>query len=89
MAGATPLLLEADLEWTFPMAFAEVVSGDGQRVYRQRIDLADTEGFGSRKLRVPLDLKGRTWVRFEAWDIAANGAFTQPLWLTGAGGAKR
>jgi hypothetical protein len=89
VAGATPLLLEADLEWTFPMAFAEVVSGDGQRVYRQRIDLADTEGFGSRKLRVPLDLKGRTWVRFEAWDIAANGAFTQPLWLTGAGGAKR
>ena len=65
------------------MAFAEVISGDGKQVYRQRIDLADTEGFGTRTLRIPIDLKGRTWVRFEAWDIAANGAFTQPVWLAG------
>jgi len=28
-------------------------------------------------------LKGRTWVRFQIWDIAANGAFTQPVWLAG------
>lgn len=83
VATSTPML-EADLEWTFPMAFAEVVSGDGHRVYRQRIDLANTEGFGARKLRLPLDLKERAWVRFEAWDIAANGAFTQPIWLTAA-----
>ena len=27
------------------------------------------------------DLTGRTWVRLEAWDIAGNGAFTQPVWL--------
>lgn len=73
--------LEASLDWTFPMAFAEVISGDGQNVYRQRIDLADTENFGTRQLRVPLSLRGRTWVRFEAWDTAANGAYTQPVWL--------
>jgi hypothetical protein len=77
-------MLEATVEWTFPMSFAQVVSGDGMRVFRQRIDLADTEGFGARKLHIPIDLKGRTWVRFEAWDIAANGAFTQPIWLVGA-----
>jgi hypothetical protein len=76
--------LEANLEWTFPLAFAEIVSGDGQKVFRQRIDLADTESFGTRKLRLPLDLKGRTWVRFEIWDIAANGVFTQPVWIEGA-----
>ena len=23
----------------------------------------------------------RKWVRFEVWDVAANGAFTQPVWL--------
>jgi len=34
-------------------------------------------------MRLPIDLKGRTWVRFEVWDIAANGAFTQPVWLAG------
>jgi hypothetical protein len=81
-ANASPVL-EASLEWTFPLAFAEIVSGDGQKVFRQRIDLTDTESFGARKLKVPINLKGRTWVRFEVWDIAANGAFTQPVWLTG------
>jgi hypothetical protein len=75
--------LEAELQWTFPLAFAHVVSGDGEKVYRQRIDLTDSESFGARKLRVPLDLKGRTWVRFEVWDVAANGAFTQPIWIEG------
>ena len=30
-----------DLEWTFPMRFAEVISGDGEKVYRDRIDLSD------------------------------------------------
>jgi hypothetical protein len=80
--NATPVL-EANLEWTFPLAFAEVIAGDGQRVYRQRIDLSDTESFGTRKVRLPLELKERTWVRFEVWDIAANGAFTQPVWLAG------
>jgi hypothetical protein len=77
----TKPVLEASLEWTFPLAFAEVISGDGQKVFRQRIDLADTESFGTRRLRLSLELKGRRWVRFEVWDIAANGAFTQPVWI--------
>jgi hypothetical protein len=77
----TQPVLEADLEWTFPLAFAEIVSGDGQKVYRNRIDLADTENFGTRKLRLPLAFNDRKWVRFEVWDIAANGAFTQPVWI--------
>ena len=34
------------LDWTFPLRFAEVVSGDGTKVYRERIDLADTGPFG-------------------------------------------
>lgn len=76
--------LEANLEWTFPLAFAEVISGDGQKVHRQRIDLSDTESFGMRKLSLPLDLKERTWARLEVWDIAANGAFTQPVWIESA-----
>ena len=78
-------VLEADLEWTFPLAFAEIISGDGQNVFRQRIGLTDTGSFGKRTLRIPFELKGRTWVRLEVWDIAANGAFTQPIWLGGQG----
>jgi hypothetical protein len=84
LPGDGAVMLEANLEWTFPLTFAEIISGDGQKVFRQRIDLGDTEGFGTRKLILPLDLKGRTWVRFEIWDIAANGAFTQPVWLESA-----
>jgi hypothetical protein len=73
--------VRATLEWTFPLRFAEVVSGDGRQVFRERIDLADTGPFGRRTLTLTPDLRGRTWVRFEAWDVAANGAFTQPIWL--------
>ena len=77
----TAIPLEASLEWTFPLAFAQIVSGDGQKVYRQRVDLSDAESFGTRRLRLPLNLARRTWVRLEVWDIAANGAFTQPVWI--------
>jgi len=45
--------------------------------------LKKLESFGTRNVRLRLELKGRTWVRFEIWDIAANGAFTQPVWLVG------
>ncbi len=74
-------MVEANLEWTFPLAFANIVSGDGKQVFRQRVELGDTDGFGKQKLRIPVNLKGRTWVRLEAWDIASNGAFTQPVWI--------
>ena len=77
--GTQPV--EVELQWTFPLAYAEVVSGDGEEVHRQRIDLSDTEAFGTRTLNLPVDLTGRSWVRFEVWDAAANGAFTQPVWL--------
>jgi hypothetical protein len=65
------------LEWTFPLNFAELVSGDGTKVYRQRIDLSSYGSFGSRTFQIPVNLKGRKWMRLEAWDVAANGAFTQ------------
>ncbi len=73
--------LKARLTWTFPMAFAEVITGDGKTVQRTRIDLADTSAFGQRGLEVPLELEGKRWVRFEAWDVAANGVISQPIWL--------
>ena len=73
--------LEAGLTWTFPMAFAEVITGDGKEVHRKRIDLSGTGPFGKRALSETLDLTGKTWVRIEAWDVAANGVISQPIWL--------
>jgi hypothetical protein len=76
------------LDWTFPLRFAEVVSGDGTRVRRERIDLAETGSFGERTLTLTPDLRGQKWVRVAAWDIAANGSFSQPVWLEGPGVAR-
>jgi hypothetical protein len=80
-AASEPASLEVELNWTFPLRFAEVVSGDGEHVYRERIDLTDTPPFGTRTITLQPDLRGRTWVRFQVWDVACNGAFTQPVWL--------
>jgi hypothetical protein len=73
--------VEVELEWTFPLRFAELVSGDGERVFRERVDLSDTRPFGRRILKLRPDLRGRRWARVEAWDVAADGAFSQPVWL--------
>lgn len=73
--------LQAELEWTYPLSRLEIVSGDGERVFRERIDLSDTKEFGTRSIDIKTDLTGRNWVRVEVWDIANNGAFTQPVWI--------
>ena len=87
-SGATLVLpadgrveLRARLEWTFPLNFAEIISGDGRQVFRQRIDLSNTEDFKTQEIKIQADLKGRKWVRLECWDVAHNGAFTPPIWL--------
>jgi len=73
--------IRAFVSWTFPLAFAEIIYGDGKTVQRHRIDLSDTAAFDMHAFHVHLDLKGQKWIRFEVWDIAANGAFTQPVWI--------
>jgi hypothetical protein len=79
-AGKT-LVIEASIEGTFPLAFAEVVSGDGAKVYRERMDLSASECFDRRPLRHTIDAARCRWVRLEVWDMARNGAFTQPVWI--------
>ncbi len=58
------------------MNYVEIISGDGEKVYRERITLENTTAFGEQSFSRSLDLTGRKWVRLEAWDVAANGAFT-------------
>ena len=73
--------ITADVEWTYPMAFMEIVSGDGKAVSKQVIPATDMQAFGTKKLSLPFDATGKKWVRFAMWDVAGNGAFTQPQWL--------
>lgn len=69
------------VQWTFPLHYIDIVSGDGQQVFREHINLDTTTAFGKNKFQWPVNLAGRKWVRVEVWDEAANGAFTQPVWL--------
>lgn len=71
--------IEADVEWTFPLDFVEVVWGDGQKIDRQIISTTDLPPFGKKRFTIPFNTAGKKWVRFAAWDIATNGAFVQPV----------
>lgn len=69
------------LSWTFPMNFVEIISGDGKKVYREKIDLTATKAFGEQQFQFRPNLKGKKWLRVEAWDSAVNGAFSQTFYL--------
>ncbi len=69
------------LSWTFPMNFVEIITGDGENVFREKIDLTDTKAFGTQQFEFRPKLKGRKWLRVEAWDSAVNGAFSQTFYL--------
>jgi hypothetical protein len=80
-AGAKQTLT-ADVEWTFPLSFVEVVWGDGKKIDRQIVPATDTGAFGAKKFAIPFDPAGKAWVRFAVWDSAGNGAFVQPIWVS-------
>lgn len=71
----------AELEWTFPLEFVELVWGDGKATDRKIIPATGQSPFGSHRFTIPFDAAGKKWVRFAAWDSAGNGAFTQPVHL--------
>ncbi|MET7254533.1 hypothetical protein [Dyadobacter fermentans] len=73
--------INLDAKWTFPLNRAEVISGDGKNVFHDIINLNDTQAFGQKSFKFTQNLKGRKWLRVELWDVAANGAFTQIIWL--------
>jgi hypothetical protein len=76
--------ISAEVEWTFPLEFVEVVWGDGQKTDRQIIPATDLPAFGKHKFQIPFNATGKKWVRFAVWDSVGNGAFVQPIKLTGA-----
>lgn len=71
----------ADVEWTFPLEFVELVWGDGDSVHTQMIPATDLPAFGTKHFSIPFEAAGKKWVRFAVWDSAGNGAFTEPVHL--------
>lgn len=74
--------IAAEVEWTFPLGFVELVWGDGTKVDRQIISATDLGPHGRKRFEIPFDATGKKWVRFAAWDTAGNGAMVQPVRLT-------
>jgi hypothetical protein len=71
----------AEVEWTFPLDFVEVVWGDGRTTDREIVSTTDLPPFGRKRFEIPFNAAGKKWVRFAAWDVATNGAFVQPIRL--------
>ena len=74
----------ADIDWTFPLDFVEVVWGDGKRVDRQIISATDLPAFGSKRFSIPFDVTGKAWVRLAVWDSAGDSGFVNAVWLNPA-----
>lgn len=74
-------MIVADVEWTFPLDFVEVVWGDGSETNREIIPTPDLKPFGKKRFEIPVDARNKKWVRFAAWDVATNGAMVQPVYL--------
>jgi hypothetical protein len=71
----------ADLEWTFPLEFVELVWGDGDQIGREVFKTTDLPAFSQKRFALPFDAEAKSWVRFAAWDIAGNGALVNPFVL--------
>jgi len=74
------LRVNASMRWTFPLALAEIVWGDGRTTHRKTIDLGDRGQFGSEDFTWTLDEPAWKWARLAVWDVAGDGAFTNAFW---------
>jgi hypothetical protein len=79
--SGTRRALSAEVEFTFPLEFVEVVWGDGKTTGSEVVRATELGAMGSHRFQIPFDAAGKKWVRFAAWDSAGNGAFTQPAVL--------
>jgi hypothetical protein len=79
-APGDQITARAKVAWTFPLHMAEIVWGDGVRTNRKILPLDDTHEFGANTFDWTAQATGWKWARLAVWDVAGNGAFTQPVW---------
>ena len=65
---------------TFPLRIAEIVWGDGKETHHTVIDLQSSPAFDDHQYSWSAKTPGWTWARFAVWDIAGDGAFSNPVW---------
>jgi hypothetical protein len=81
ISTASPAAVAAvvSAQWTFPLAFGEIVWGDGNQTFTQTFPLTETRPFGSATFHWKTDARDWKWARVAVWDIAGNGAFINPV----------
>ncbi len=72
--------VDADVTSTFPLRLAEIVWGEGGSTHRKVVDLSSSPGFETRTFHWHAEAPGWRWMRVAVWDIAGDGAFTNPTW---------
>jgi len=78
--SAETIAAQATVDHTFPLRMAEIVWGDGSETHRAIFPLETTREFGHTKFRWTADAKNWKWARLAVWDVAGDGAFTNPVW---------
>jgi hypothetical protein len=72
--------VKVTVDYTFPLRMAEIVWGDGSATYRKIIPLEETREFGHTAFEWSAEAKNWKWARLAVWDVAGDGAFTNPVW---------
>jgi hypothetical protein len=78
--GSGDVKVEAQVTSTFPLRQAAIVWGDGAGTHRETIDLSSAPAFDDHSYAWNAKTPGWKWARLEVWDVAGDGAFTQPIW---------
>ena len=76
---STMITATARVKWTFPLAFGEIVWGDGKETFTKTFDLSETGPFGNQTFKWTTEAKNWQWARIAVWDVAGNGAFVNPV----------
>ena len=79
-AGEDSIEVKAQVDSTFPLRLAEVVWGDGKQTHHEAINLESSQEFDNHLYNWKINAPGWTWARLAIWDVAADGAFTNPIW---------
>ena len=78
-SGADEIRVTAEVRWTLPLAIAEIVWGADGEVHTETISLAETGAFGEETFEWKAEAPGWEWARIAVWDVAADGAFVNPV----------
>ena len=78
-ASPAAITATAKVQWTFPLAFGEIVWGDGKETFTKTFDLSETRPFGNETFHWTTEARNWQWARIAVWDVAGNGAFINPV----------